>query len=532
MKFVFLPSAAESAGSILTARNYYPKMVEDILHDTDHQEEGFGMGVLANAYTEPKDLKEFYEMNHPQGRLTYADSGGLQVITLGREITPEVKREIFNTQMKYSDYAMSFDEIPVLTEKNEETGFVRRIFVDEWFKTKAQESGRNIAEQIRIFHENDSNSKVLFIIQSADFNTAREWAWFCFQEVKKLETEIPNYQDYVGGLALGNTSSGGLSNLSDFMLRFQHELDFLPEAWRKNLHVLGSGAISRIVVSMVVDDEYWLPGTQITADATTQTRAMIYGNFQYLENGVLVTEAAGRDISESSLNVINRIYNRMKPYLDKYKNEYNLKVNDVKDFQEHYTEYSVTGMRKKTHFEEACKDGLLDECEVDYEYYKRARISRFFWSMFMIQDYLKFLKTIKETCHEYRSANQKRKGEIKKYLKEALPGNLYKPMSQILEISHYNEYMKGETPLTGHPYKIDLTSTGKTGGVIKHKGIWYQTDFYEGKLLGRPLESMTGGQKGSVPGSTLRSTFLSQLTGRVIDQQKLEKEPTMEIDVW
>ena len=231
-----MPSAFQSAGSFLTIHKYYPKLATDMLLGLKNKYEDIDIGVLYNAFSEKKDAYEFNEILRPIGVKQYADSGGLQVMSIGAEITPEIKSDIFHTQMDTCDFALSFDEIPVGSTFSGEgiREMNTRFFIDEFFKKKAIESGRNIVEQIKVFKKEPNNAKILFIIQSRNFETAREWSWFMFQEIKKE----PDYEKYIGGLALGNTGAGGLRNVFDFTLRFQTELDFLPLSWRKKVHIL------------------------------------------------------------------------------------------------------------------------------------------------------------------------------------------------------------------------------------------------------------------------------------------------------
>jgi len=532
MTLRYIPSAFQSAGSFLTVHKYYPKLAEDMLLGLANQHKDIDIGVLYNAFSEKSDAPEFNAICRPLGIKQYADSGGLQVMSIGAEITPEIKKEIFHTQMDNCDYAMSFDEIPVGSTQEGEglRQMDTRFFIDEWFKTKAIESGKNIVEQIKVFKKDPtSKAKILFIIQSRNFKTAREWSWFMFQEIKKE----PDYEKYIGGLALGNTGAGGLRNVIDFTLRFQNELDFLPLSWRKKVHILGAGSVSRLLGALCVSDEYFLPGTTITCDSTTQTRGPVFGNFllYHPETESMESISPSRGINPESLKMCEAQWKYAKPYFDKHKNEYSLIPTDVDDFRNHYTEYADNGLRKKVDFVDLM--GKSDEC--DYEYSKRSRMSRFFWAMTMMHSFLDFIESIKDRSDKYRAGNHAEQVKILRSLKRSLPQKLYKPAEKLMALRSHNQYIQSENLAgSGHPYTTILPIESQNDvidGILEYKGTKYQTDLYQGQLLGRELESLTAGKDEMFPKDT-RSKILVLLQGLVLDVQKTEKITKVELDEW
>ena len=536
----YIPSAFDSAGSVLECYKYYPKLVEDMVKALDTQEPDINLGVLANAYSEEQDLMEYSRIFKPLGITCYSDSGGLQVITIGKEITPALKLTIYNRQAKFSDLAMSFDEIPKIVLERADTGTsfgMVDVWIDSWFKEKAIESGINIRKQIIEFKkirkanpDLSHKAKILFIIQAKNFEAAREWSWFMFQEIKKEE----GFEDYIGGLALGSTPAAGSRYLTDFIMRFQEELEFLPLAWRKNLHVLGAGSPSRILAALVTPDAYFLPGTTVSADSTTQTRAMVFGNFVALDKkGKLSTHNPGRGLNKKSKDVVNIIYNHVKPFLDARQKDYNFKVKNVDDFRNEYTEYNDELFRLKTQFIEKHGD---DENGV-YQYKKRARISRFFWGMTMMSHLVKFFESVKKESSAWRHSNsEEEKSHILMGLKYKLGNKLFKPAKILMTVKNHKEYMSNTKIQSGHPYTevlpqklikdLDLTKT------LTYNGNEYSVDLYNGELLGRPLESLTAG-KNPISPNTIRNQALYYLTGITIDTIKtIDSETNGEIDEW
>jgi len=517
----YIPSAFDSAGGVLETWNYYPEMVVEMVKDLSKQEPDIDFGVLANAFTEATNLKDYYKILSPDIKV-YSDSGGLQVITLGKEITPEIKEKVFKLQSEYSDYAMSFDEIPkkVLSRSSNTFG-LDNIWVDSWFKIKAIESGKNIVNQIQEFKKNKNNkAKILFIIQARNFETAREWSWFMFQEIKKE----PDYEKYIGGLALGSTMSAGTRFLTDFILRFQYELDFLPDAWLKKVHILGAGSISKIFGSLIVTDKYFKPGTVISADSTTQTRGTIFGNFVYLDESKLVSISIGRDINPYSTKSVEVIYEYMKPYLEKYKTKYNIQVNNIDDFRNHYTEFNDDLLRLKPDFM-----AIYGEENGKYQYKKRTRIARFLGSVTMMSHFIKSLEFIKRNASKYRETSDK------KYLRKIekmLPKNSFKSAIRLINISSHKEYTEGVTIKTGHPYDTILPIDLRGNDIVSYKGEDYITDFYDGKLLGRVIYDMSAKSDIITP-QTKRDRVLYPLQSITIDVRKTDKiEKKDQMDEW
>jgi hypothetical protein len=68
------------------------------------------VSVLYNAYTEKQHLEYLKTYKNLGARYIYSDSGGLQIVTAGKEINDEIKQQIYETQA-YADYAMCFDVI-------------------------------------------------------------------------------------------------------------------------------------------------------------------------------------------------------------------------------------------------------------------------------------------------------------------------------------------------------------------------------------------------------------------------------------
>lgn len=482
-KFRYIPSAFESAAALLSFYKEYPELCIDIIQKIKNsvKDDGLELGVLSNAYTEPKEVIEYCKLFKPENIKTYTDSGGLQVITRGLNITDEIKLKIYSLQFSNSDYAMCFDELPVVAKGTQIAAFgvPQKYFVDSLFQTCGTQTGKNIVEQIKIFKKleleqpNHNETKILFILQGKDFETLREFCWFAFQEIKKE----PDYEKYIGGLSLGNTSNTGTANLTDFLLRFQKEFEFLPDSWLHNLHILGAGTITKIFSFFLLPTNYF-DDLILSADSTTQTKSMQFGMFKaYDANNYkrVVLYDIGRDINPNSLKANELIWT--------YHEDLLLKHNSVAQcsdtFREHFSQHNDDLKR------------LREDFVSQHEFRKRSIYSKFFWSTKLIQDYLFLLKAVKEQALIYRQDAEKKPSALKK-LKRILGAKPYKTAIHLLKINSYNDYMKDSEHLkqSGHPYKIELDMSLKTSDpVITINNELWITDTWNGKFLGRPLVS-------------------------------------------
>src|ERR1700747_276462 len=135
--------------------------------------ENYQVGFLYNAYKE-KSLGVLFDRHYRDALCDiHADSGGLQMITLGHSITPELKKQIYEHQSKYSTIAMSFDEIPVTSSGV--IDFANRRFNTHLVEEKAIASGKNLVDQLLLFANNKTKAKPLLIAQGNCMETYCRW---------------------------------------------------------------------------------------------------------------------------------------------------------------------------------------------------------------------------------------------------------------------------------------------------------------------------------------------------------------------
>lgn len=528
--FRYIPSAFQSASGFLTThdhkRNAQGNLIPDLSTDIFVKirdkviDKGFDMGVLSNAYTEVSDLKGYDEILSKKGITTYSDSGGLQVLTRGLDITDDLKNKIYTNQCLYSDLAMCFDELPVRTigERGDSASSMidnsGRYYIDTLFQLDGTATGKNIVKQIQTFKKlyasnPDAKGKVLIILQGKDFETLREFAWFLFQEVKKEE----NWEDYVSGLAIGNTTAFGNAGLTDTILRFQYELEFIPDTVSNNIHILGAGTINKIFSFFMVPDTYWKTDDFVlSADSTTQTKAMQFGKYISFDKELMkkVDTQTGRNLTQTTESICNEIYNYHKDVLDKHSTE---AINED-TFREHYTQYNDNLYRLRADF------GDKDCLEAQYQYYKRSIFSKYFWTMKMIDDYFQHLIEIKSAVKGYRTGCKENYKKLEKLLTPGSP--TWKATRELLKVNTHADYM-GNTPiLSGHPYKVKLPMDLITdeNNVVTYKGTKYITDVYNKQRLGRELV------KGKVQGKRYSGQGVRHFISVYLSPCKLETVPT------
>jgi hypothetical protein len=245
------------------------KIWSQIRGQYDHE-----FSFLYNAYIEKHFGEVFYSAYRGKGiKQVYADSGGLQIVTQGLTITPALKQKVYESQAMYSDCAMSFDEIPVsiIGTKAVRSDISSKYFDRSKFEWCARESGRNVKNQIETFINMKSDAKPMFIVQGGDLDTYIKWCELALEEIPK------EYHERIGGVAMG---SGGIGNgmLEDCKRAFYYTQTPLFEM-NNHLHLLGIGAVSRMVPTLAMIESGFLVDKHISYDSTTHTSGVQMGRY-------------------------------------------------------------------------------------------------------------------------------------------------------------------------------------------------------------------------------------------------------------
>jgi hypothetical protein len=235
------------------------------------------IAALFNGYTEAAFTDRFKALDNLGAAKLYADSGGLQIVTAGKPITPQIKQDIYKTQTA-ADYAMCFDEIAlgsfsVTRTRNERSNVGNKIFKSSLHAEKGSETGRNIKEQIEAFKKLGAKTRVIPIIQG---NNSDDMMVFYDRIVAELEDDDYNF---ISGMAIADTCMGNGELESIEMLRGAKRItDVCHDNIKKHLHILGVGSISRMrPILYLTKSGYLNTFEKISYDSSSHTSTFDYG---------------------------------------------------------------------------------------------------------------------------------------------------------------------------------------------------------------------------------------------------------------
>ena len=247
------------------------------------EDTGHTFSILYNALCEKNygaKLQSFSDHIHK----IHADSGGLQAITVGKKITPEVKKEVYANQAEWADVGMCFDQIPVVTQsgrsdRNDTTG---RFFDRVNFHKYAKETGENVRDQLAAFKSKKSKCKPFVILQGNDIETFLEWADIILKSVPKDQVHM------IGGVAMG-AAALGTGNMEDIIRAYAaSEVPIRDENGILNLHILGVGSIRRMLPYLIFQSSGLYKDFHISYDSTTHSRGVETGLY-YILGGISKT---------------------------------------------------------------------------------------------------------------------------------------------------------------------------------------------------------------------------------------------------
>lgn len=255
------------------------------------------ISLLFNAFTEDTIGQYINDMDRYGFDQLYADSGGLQMVTTNRTITPELKSTIYGVQ-KLANFGFCFDEIPLGLKEgvDPETGKHRsqtssKLFRQGEFDECIAATARNIKEQTEAFM--GSNTKAFYILQG---NSAEEmYRWF--EGGAKILG--PEHYAHLQGLAPADTCMGNGEMESVEMLSACHRIrnDFGPERVGHHIHFLGVGSPSRLLPALFLSQGGYLdPEVHVSFDSSTASMSLIMGN---------LTSASGRRVRRGIQETVN-----------------------------------------------------------------------------------------------------------------------------------------------------------------------------------------------------------------------------------
>lgn len=238
----------------------------------------------------------------------HSDSGGLQIITRGMKITPELKLQVYNTQGQHSDIAMCFDDIPlhVIDSANESsrTNISNKLYVSDDMNDAAKSTGKNINDQLNAFAAMNSDTKVMMIIQGNNRYDMARWGEVAFNEV---DDEL---KDKVYGIALADTCMGN-GILETVEMCASVPLMNIPERIKKNIHLLGVGSIARLIPIIELSRTEMFSDCNISFDSSSHSQTMVKGKYVN-EKGKGVD--IGRVLNKSNTKLFKLVYDQISAH--------------------------------------------------------------------------------------------------------------------------------------------------------------------------------------------------------------------------
>jgi len=272
------------------------------------------LSMLFNGFTEKNFIKpphNFQMYNWLNSDAVYADSGGLQMVTAGKTITPALKQQIYATQ-SVADFAMCFDVIPLsntalVTTRNERSNVGNKIFEDSEFAKSAEATAQNIKDQVTYFKTHGAKTKVVIIVQG---NTPQDMKFFYDTIVSKLSDD--DYE-HVSGIAMADTCMGNGELESIKMLHAAHLIsqDCHPNV-SSHIHFLGIGSLYRLrPIIYLIRSGLLKSYKRISYDSTSHTSCFDMGLIKL--DGTC--RAYGTHKTRLAEEVFDGVYNYFKPII-------------------------------------------------------------------------------------------------------------------------------------------------------------------------------------------------------------------------
>ena len=251
------------------------EMIKDMISRTVHNKNNHQFSLLYNGFTE-KNFGAKLQKFRPVIKNIHADSGGLQIITRGLPNTSETRNKVFENQATYADIGMAFDEIPVKSTSASGVSSkidTKRRYVDmENFESYARQTGKNVLEQIQRFDDMKSSCRPFVIIQGSGQETYKLWGEAMLDEIPK------ELHHRIGGVAMGSAALG-MGPLEDVKRAFF--VNAVPFERPFHLHVLGVGALKRILPYLLFSQTGLYDGIDISYDSTTHSMSLDNGLFYF-----------------------------------------------------------------------------------------------------------------------------------------------------------------------------------------------------------------------------------------------------------
>jgi hypothetical protein len=331
------------------------------------------LAVLFNAYTEKKFVEHMQDYNKFNMESVYADSGGLQMVTTGKAVTPQIKDDIYEIQT-FADYAMCFDDIPLesvslVRTRNERSNVGNKVFNQGRLTETAKATGENIKRQIEYFQMKGASTKVIIIVQG---NTADDMVHW-YETIQEMLTD--DHFANVGGIAVADTCMGNKELETIDMLTAAHRIAKVchPSA-RKQIHLLGVGSIPRMAPVLYLEKSGFLADYEkVSYDSSSHTVCFNYGLMKL--NGTC--KPLGEKRNHRLEETLYKIYEQFAPLHHK---DYNWFADNV--FFDKDGSWTYSGIAKRA----AEKDTP--------DIMRGAALANFTYSMFQVKNFMECLDVV------------------------------------------------------------------------------------------------------------------------------------------
>lgn len=226
---------------------------------------------LFNAFTEENFAHRVTESGHDFQNLfpddMYSDSGGLQCLTQGKVIDYAMKQQIYSVQAKYSDYAMSFDEMP-FSMVNGSKNYLGK----EEAARCGTLAGENLKEQIKYFQKIKSKTKIFPIIQGPNLEGMQAYTLNMLNVLNKTQLS-----------KLECLAVGGITTEFELLKRSVdlYRIEGIPPKIKSHFHILGVTGFRKLMPILIGARNGLLPGVKkLSFDSTTFMKSYLLGNIQ------------------------------------------------------------------------------------------------------------------------------------------------------------------------------------------------------------------------------------------------------------
>lgn len=261
------------------------EFIKDCIKKLDNAaEHHHRFSMLFNAIKESHFGPRFKEAYLPVMKDVYADSGGLQIITCGHELTPQLKERSYRKQAKGATLGMCFDEIPVkVIGVAHRMGMTGRVFDRDVLEERARATGKNIVDQLRYFEKQMAETGVIAIMQGNDYDTYMRWCEYLIDEVPE------ELRPRIRGIAMG-AAALGQGVLEDIKRGYYYsQLPWKPA--NNHFHILGVGSFERLLPYLAFSHSGVFKDTHVSYDSTSHTCGVSMG--RYVFNGDLTGSDTG-----------------------------------------------------------------------------------------------------------------------------------------------------------------------------------------------------------------------------------------------